>query len=471
MAGRTGEVIDYSLRVQKNVERKIFGDVIRSLNYFDAVENYRYIGFGSFYYKDFLLLHEKYNIHSGISIEIDNRFFAKQSDIIQRHITYLNLILSKYSDVFKAWFAENINSQMVLSLENIEKIVGVLSEKISCWYVDKVSGCDKCFNGMNVSTKGIYDFTGIKKDIVNKKELFADSVKSFARTLFTDSECDCGNFDNLLECIPLPEDSFFDFLEYEQLIKEGFINRYLYNKPYGFINVVFNELLGAYESINWNSNCKSIIWLDYDCFLQEEQLSGLEKSILNSGRGDLIVFSTSMGDKTDKDRCESLNELRESSGKIVDEILLKDCHDKGIPKVLHKIVTDLVKASMTKKNRNRPEGIPEFAYQPVVECTYKDGMPMYTYGFIIYDSNDNIADDKFPGNILCNNSWFPNDEIYEIYVPALTHKEVNAINQLLPSKTDEEIADKFPFISLKCIRKYKEIWRYYPNYLEVDGYV
>lgn len=472
MAGKTGEVIDYSLRVQKNVERKILGDVIRSLSYFDKVEKYRYIGFGSFYYKDFLLLHEKYNIHSGISIEIDNRFFATRSDILHRHVTYLNLILSKYSDVLKNWFLKNNSTQMVLTCQNLEKVAEFLAQSISNWYVGKIVDCEKIFTGMQVSAKGIYDYTGIRKDVISQKDLFVDEVKKFINTLFSVSDCVSDNVDELMAEIPLPDDTLFVISEYEQYVKEGFVNRYLYNKPYGFISVVFKELLNAYESINWNEDYKNIIWLDYDCFLSEEQLFGLEKSVLNSGRGDLIVFSTSMGDKTDKERCDSLNVIRESSGKIVDEVLLKDCYDKGIPKVMHKIVTDLVKAAIAKKNNNRPEGTPEFAYQPVVECVYKDGMPMYTYGFVIYNSNDNIDDEYFPGNVLSNNIWFPDDEeIYDIYVPALTHKEVNAINQLLPSKTDEEIAEKFPFISLKCIRKYKEIWRYYPNYLEVDGYV
>lgn len=130
------------------------------------------------------------------------------------------------------------------------------------------------------------------------------------------------------------------------------------------------------------------------------------------------------------------------------------------------------KAAISKKNASRPKGTPVYKATAVLECTYSDGMPMYTYGIIIHYRKDNENDERFPANCLRDKIWFPKeDKCYRIFVPALTHKEINAINQMLPEKSVEEICDEFPFIPRNTIRKYVDIWNYYPNFLEVGNYV
>jgi hypothetical protein len=64
-------LINYALRPAKAVERKIVCDIIRSLELFERVENYRYIGFGSIYFSDFQLFHQSLGISDMASIEKD----------------------------------------------------------------------------------------------------------------------------------------------------------------------------------------------------------------------------------------------------------------------------------------------------------------------------------------------------------------------------------------------------------------
>jgi hypothetical protein len=61
--------INYNLRPAKHVERKMMCEAFRRLSEFGTVESYRYIGFGSFYFRDFALIHKALGISNMTSIE------------------------------------------------------------------------------------------------------------------------------------------------------------------------------------------------------------------------------------------------------------------------------------------------------------------------------------------------------------------------------------------------------------------
>lgn len=63
------EKINYSLRPAKAIERKILGELFTRLNVFSPIEKYRYVGFGSIYFSDFILFHRMFGFKNMISIE------------------------------------------------------------------------------------------------------------------------------------------------------------------------------------------------------------------------------------------------------------------------------------------------------------------------------------------------------------------------------------------------------------------
>lgn len=63
--------INYSLRPAKHIERKMLCETFRRLAEFAKVESYRYIGFGSIYFSDFLLFHKTLGFSNMLSIERD----------------------------------------------------------------------------------------------------------------------------------------------------------------------------------------------------------------------------------------------------------------------------------------------------------------------------------------------------------------------------------------------------------------
>lgn len=70
MAGSYSK-INYRLRPAKAVERKMICDSLRCLSPFGEVATYRYVGFGSTYFSDFILFHKSLHIEEMISIEQD----------------------------------------------------------------------------------------------------------------------------------------------------------------------------------------------------------------------------------------------------------------------------------------------------------------------------------------------------------------------------------------------------------------
>lgn len=66
---RSFEDINYSLRPNKCVERKMLCETFRRLTHFAPLSAYRYIGFGSTYFSDFVLFHRELNLIDMKSIE------------------------------------------------------------------------------------------------------------------------------------------------------------------------------------------------------------------------------------------------------------------------------------------------------------------------------------------------------------------------------------------------------------------
>ena len=61
--------VNYSLRPNKNIERKLMVEVLRALEPEFPVREYRYIGMGSIWFVDFKLIHHVLGIHDMVSIE------------------------------------------------------------------------------------------------------------------------------------------------------------------------------------------------------------------------------------------------------------------------------------------------------------------------------------------------------------------------------------------------------------------
>ena len=67
----------YHLRPNKYVDRCLFVNALERLNSQIKLQKHRYIGFGSYLFDDFKLLHDRLNIESMISLEADTAIFDR----------------------------------------------------------------------------------------------------------------------------------------------------------------------------------------------------------------------------------------------------------------------------------------------------------------------------------------------------------------------------------------------------------
>src|SRR5437588_11821501 len=94
----SGEKIDYNLRPAKQIERKMLCEAFRRLSAFDLIESYRYVGLGSFYFADFVLIHRLLGITNLVSIEAEGskaqRFrFNRPYDCVKLRFDHSTIIL------------------------------------------------------------------------------------------------------------------------------------------------------------------------------------------------------------------------------------------------------------------------------------------------------------------------------------------------------------------------------------------
>lgn len=71
------ERINYLIRPNKSIQRKLFLAVLESLKKEFDIENYCYIGFGSYWFADFKLLHKALNIRNMVSIEKEGKLESR----------------------------------------------------------------------------------------------------------------------------------------------------------------------------------------------------------------------------------------------------------------------------------------------------------------------------------------------------------------------------------------------------------
>lgn len=123
------EKINYNIRPNKCIERKMVCEVLSRLSFIDGLDNYRYIGFGSPFFTDFSLFHKQLGLYDLISIESTedkkDRFeFNKPFSCIQikygKASTILpNLELDKKKNIVWLDYDNTVESYMFVDTDTV----------------------------------------------------------------------------------------------------------------------------------------------------------------------------------------------------------------------------------------------------------------------------------------------------------------------------------------------------------------
>jgi len=99
---RSFESVNYMFRPKKQIERKIIIEILQELNKEVDLSKYKYVGFGSIYYYDFILFHKFLNLNNLLSI--DNKSTRKRFKFNRPYdfISFKNKISTDFLSEF-AW--------------------------------------------------------------------------------------------------------------------------------------------------------------------------------------------------------------------------------------------------------------------------------------------------------------------------------------------------------------------------------
>lgn len=204
-------------------------------------------------------------------------------------------------------------------------------------------------------------------------------------------------------------------------------SRFEFNKPYDCIDIKYGDSKDVLPLINIDN--KTIIWLDYDSKLTTDILSDIDLVFnrLNSGSFFCVSYNAQQDTEDNgKTRFEKLSERIDN--KYFPEYLYKNPHlnKNQIRKVYFDIINNLIKEVI----KNRKLNGDDIDAQQVLFLNYNDGAEMNTLGWLFYSEQDK---DKVQSVLNKEFSFVSiGESSFEIKVPALTYKEMRAIEEKFP---------------------------------------
>ena len=250
-----------------------------------------------------------------------------------------------------------------------------------------------------------------------------------------------------------------DMICIEQETKNA--ERFEFNRPFNCIELEFGKSTAILPKLKWLER-PTIVWLDYDGPLDSTMLSDIDVvfSSLTSGSFFLMTVRRYARD-FGQDLPQRLNELTTALGdKVPAGTLPRDTQTSNFGRLLWRIIDSEIRYKISERSAAlRPDM--RFNYKQVLHFWYRDGIPMLTIGGVLFQEDQRVQVTQCDFEALPYNR--ASDDPYQIEVPPLTFKEIQAIDAQLPESTPS-----LPGVPNKHVAAYAENYRYFPNYVEAE---
>jgi hypothetical protein len=242
-------------------------------------------------------------------------------------------------------------------------------------------------------------------------------------------------------------------------------DRVAFNRPYSCIKVEWGISHDILPTLDWPR--RTIVWLDYDSSLNDKKLAdiSLVASIIKSGSVLLVSFPVDPGDSSEADAVNKrLLTLKSSVGKnkVPASIEAKQLSKWGMAKACREIVHNEILQTMNSRCAPLPPDA-RVGYDQLFNFHYADGTRMLTVGGIFLGPKD--RDRLSVKEHFKDLEFISFDETdYHIEAPVLTLREMRYLDERLPRSSS------FPkWLSEEDRKKYRKVYRYYPNFTEVEA--
>lgn len=259
-------------------------------------------------------------------------------------------------------------------------------------------------------------------------------------------------------------------------------NRFEFNIPNAGIKMHYGLSTTILPNLELETK-KSILWLDYDDKISDFMFSDTATFFSTAMPGSFFIISLNVQEEimsiedVSAGNQISLKEFR--LNKIIDsvgrerypnEFMELNLNTRNLTKVAYEMLNRQIITTLNTRNGAKKRN--KVYYQQLFNFIYKDNATILTIGGLLYNSLNRHQ----ISNMALDDLHFirKSDEPYKIQCPNLTYREVKALDGVLPSSTEMHSGkfvntklQKIPLIPTD-IKKYAEIYRYYPNFAEAN---
>jgi Putative O-methyltransferase len=238
--------------------------------------------------------------------------------------------------------------------------------------------------------------------------------------------------------------------------------RIKFNRPFRCIGVRMEDAANALPKAIGKQK-PSIVWLDYDGYLEKALTGDLETAIgrLASGSFLLVTVNAEIEQLQNRKLEGDVVSPEDFLAAIASDPLLKQQNAQltrnDFPLLAAKILIDRLVAAALKSR-------PDLEFIPIWNFRYADGATMITVGGMVGNEVDRK---KYLESDVRALEFVTAPDQFEIDVPTLTEREKRTFDQLLPNKAAIK-ASSLPFeLRESEVEAYKKYYLYYPIFGEM----
>ena len=250
-----------------------------------------------------------------------------------------------------------------------------------------------------------------------------------------------------------------------------------FNKPYKCIELIKASSTEYISELLLSDEENNVFWLDFVAPAElGTQLSDYATLLNLLNPHDIVRITLnanpdSLGKTADPNLVHEvrLATLRE---RVPDRYLLHDLSSSDVTRPNYPLtLLKILKAVTIECLEDKPPFCPNFLL-PLFSTVYADGQQMLTFTGIVLDSHSEESKIRSVLSEYGHNTFSWEEPVY-IEIPALSVREIEEINKLLPSNdAQQQLMEKYPFIfSAKDQRSadsYIAYYKHYPNYHQIS---
>ena len=241
-------------------------------------------------------------------------------------------------------------------------------------------------------------------------------------------------------------------------------NRFNFNIPFDCVKIKYGESNEVLPQIEWNK--RAVVWLDYDGKLTSSVLRDTYLVSTKIKSGSILITTVNAEPYKKMSLAETFKKFkRDLEPEIIPaHIKANDLCGEKLALTCKKIISTYVHDALKVRNGILPPD-QKIEYKSLFNFTYKDGAKMLTVGgiFVAVKEKDTFEKCKFDKlNFVCKED----ESLFEIKVPVITPRERHYLDQRLPRGASHE-AETIGLLKDE-IENYKRLYRYCPNFAEVE---